>query len=111
LHISEAYEHEPILPYQPEERCPSGSCNKVGTQSVDITQPLTLTPTADVDAATVTCQGPPVVSCQADSEGSSCTVTVTQRVSVSVPIRYSVDVDSAEPTIACAPSEGCACGL
>ena len=46
LRISEAYEHEPILPYQPEESCPVNGCNKVSTQCVDVTAPVILVPTA-----------------------------------------------------------------
>ena len=63
LRINEAYEHEPILPYTGEESCPVGGCNKVGMQCVDVSQSLTLTPTAMVGTAVVTCQGSPRVSC------------------------------------------------
>lgn len=112
MHISEAYEHEPILPYQPEENCPAGGCNKIGTQCVDVAAPLTLTPIATAGTATITCQGAPSVVCVTDAEGTSCTVTVTQRVCVAVPIRYSVVVDPDDPTISCAggaESSGCGC--
>lgn len=110
LHISEAYEHEPILPYQPEDACkPCGSCNKVGTQCVDVAAPLTLTPAAAVGSATVTCQEEPRVVCVTSDDGTSCTVIVTQRVCVSVPIRYSVEVEPSAPTIACAETPGSGC--
>ena len=102
LHISEAYEHEPILPYQPEESCPTSGCSKIGTQCVDVSAPLTLTPIATAGTAVITCQGMPSVVCVTDDEGTSCTVTVTQRVCVAVPIRYSVVVNPDDPTIACA---------
>lgn len=39
MRINEAYEHEPILPYQSEESCPLNGCNKVSTQCVDVTAP------------------------------------------------------------------------
>lgn len=105
LHINEAYEHDPIRPYQGEEKgCSQNGCNKVGTQAVDVTAPLTLTPVAVAGAATITCQGAPSVVCMTDDEGTSCTVTVTQRICVAVPIRYSVVVTPDDPTIACAGS-------
>nr|WP_325298286.1 hypothetical protein [uncultured Dysosmobacter sp.] len=102
MHISEAYEHEPIRPYQAEDACPMNGCNKVGTQCVDVSAPLTLTPTASVGTVTVACQGVPDITCVTDAGGASCTVTMTQQVCVSVPIRYGVTLTSGEPTIACA---------
>lgn len=110
MHISEAYEHEPILPYQPEESCPASGCGKTGIQCVDVAAPMTLTPVATVGEAAVSCQGAPSVVCVTDAGGASCTVTVTQRVCVAVPIRYSVVVAPEDPTIACAAgaeSGGC----
>lgn len=109
MHINEAYEHDPLLPCQGEEKpCPPSGCSKVGTQSVDVAAPLTLSPIAVVGSATVTCQGAPCVTCVTGDGGTSCTVTVTQRVSVAVPIRYSVAVEPDDPTIACADSrQGC----
>jgi len=113
LRISEAYEHEPILPYQAEDNCPSNSCNEVGTQCIDISAPLVLTPAAETGTVTVTCQGSPSVFCETNDGGTSCTVTVTQRVCVSVPVRYSVEVASARVRVACADGDtdrGCGCG-
>lgn len=102
LRINEAYEHEPILPYQGEESCPVGGCSKVGMQCVDVAQALTLTPTATVGAAIVTCQGSPRVDCETATDGAACLVTVTQRVCVTVPIRFGATVEPNDLTIACA---------
>lgn len=111
LRINEAYEHEPILPYQGEESCPLNCCNKVGTQCVDISEALQLTPAVTVGTATVTCQGTPGITCVTNAEGTACTVTMTQQVCVSVPVRYGVNMTSGEPTIACAEgSMSCGCG-
>ena len=110
MRINEAYEHEPILPYQGEESCPLNSCNKIGTQCVDVSESLVLTPAVTVGTATVTCQGVPVITCETDAGGATCTVTMTQQVCVSVPIRYGVTLTSGEPTISCADScIGCGC--
>ena len=110
MHISEAYEHEPILPYPGEGTCPSGSCSKVGTQCVEIAAPMTLEPTATMGAVTVTCQGSPEVTCVTNEDGTSCTVTMTQQVCVSVPVSYGVTLTAGKPTIACADDHCMGCG-
>lgn len=110
MHISEAYEHAPILPYQPEDACQMNGCNKVGTQCVDVTAPMVLTPTASVGTVTIACQGTPAITCTTDAGGASCTVTMTQQVCVSVPIRYGVALTSGEPTISCADNSCVGCG-
>lgn len=110
MRINEAYEHEPILPYQAEESCPVGGCNKTGTQCVDVSAPLTLTPTAAVGTVTVTCQGSPSITCVTENDGASCTVTMTQQICVSVPVRYGVTLTPCPPSIACADNSCVGCG-
>lgn len=113
LRINETYEHESILPCpaQPEEVCPVGSgCNKISAQCVDVSAPMTLTPTACIGAVNISCQGSPTVTCVTDPAGTSCAVTMTQQICVSVPVRYGVTLSAGDPTIACAPcSSACAC--
>lgn len=109
MRISEAYEHEPILPCQAECGCPAGGCNKTATQCVEIAAPFTFSPSAAVGAVTVTCQGNPGVTCVTSADGSSCTVTMTQQICVSLPVRYGVSLTSGEPTISCADQKGCTC--
>ena len=110
LHISEDYEHERILPYQTEEACPISSCNKPASQCVNVSAPVTLTPTAVIGSLSVACQGIPEVTCVTGTDGSRCTLMITQRVCVSVPVRFGVEMDSDDPTIACADSRCTACG-
>lgn len=107
MRISEAYEHESILPYQPEESCAVNGCNKVSTQCVDVSAPVLLSPTAVLGNPTVTCQGAPSLACITASDGSTCTITMTQQVCVSIPVRYGVTMASGDPTIACADNCGC----
>ncbi|MDD3346956.1 hypothetical protein [Oscillibacter sp.] len=110
MRINEAYEHEPILPHPAEESCPLNGCNKIGTQCVDVSEPVILTPTASVGTITVTCQGTPSVVCVTDAAESSCTVTLTQKVCVAIPVRFGVSMAPGEASIACAAgSTGCAC--
>ena len=101
MRINEAYEHEAILPRQSEESC-LGGCNKLSTQCVDISAPVTLVPAASLGTVTVSCQGNPVVNCMPDPCGTSSTITVTQRVCVTIPIKYDIAMNSCEPTISCA---------
>ncbi len=110
MRINEAYEHDTILPYQGEESCSMGGCSKVGTQCVDVTAELTLTPTASVGTVSITCQGVPDITCVTAQDGSCCTVTMTQQICVSVPIRYGVTLTNTEPTIACAGDSCVGCG-
>ena len=49
------------------------------------------------------------IFCTADASGSSCTITMTQQVCISVPVRYGVCVASGDTTIGCADSRGCGC--
>lgn len=102
MRINEAYEHEPLLSCTADESCQPGGCGRVGTQCVDVTAPLTLTPTTVVGTMAVSCQGTPRITCTANADGTSCTVTMTQQVCVSIPIRYGVTMAAGEPTVSCA---------
>ena len=92
MRINEAYEHAAILPCPGED----GGCNKIVTQCVDVTAPVTLVPTACLGTVTVSCQGVPVVNCVTDPCGTS------------IPVRYDVSMNTGDPTISCA--EGGSCG-
>lgn len=118
MHINEAYEHEPILSCREEDglSCPLSGCSRTGIQCVNVTAPVVLAPTVAVGTPQVTCQGSPVVICTTDSSGTTCSVTLTQQVCVSIPVRYGVSLTSEEPTIGCAEGAvsggicGCGCG-
>lgn len=110
MRINEAYEHESILPGQGEDGRPANNtCNKIITQCVDVKAPVILTPTACLGTVTVACQGSPCVTCETDPCGTSCTVTLSQQICVTVPVRYGVGLNSGEPTIACAEGGSCCC--
>ena len=83
---------------------------KAGTQSVDISQPVVLTPTTSLGTVISSCPGNPTVTCVTAPDGASCTLTLTQRVCISIPVSYGVEVAPGEPIITCAegsPSCGC----
>lgn len=121
LNISEAYGHAPILPYQADETasCPLTSCARTAVQCVDVTAPVVLAPATTIGTPVVTCQGEPTVHCTSDTSGTSCFVTLTQEICVSIPVCYGVTLTSGEATIACAGNSstaeaggscGCGCG-
>ena len=103
MHINEAYEHEPILPYPPEDGCPCpGGCTRTSVQCVDVDAPIVLTPDVTFGDVTVRCQGNPCITCQSAPDGSSCTVIMTQQLCVSIPVHYNVESAPGTPTISCA---------
>ena len=107
MRINEAYEHEPLLACQSDYL---NSCGRIGTQCVDIEAAMTLTPTADMGTVTVSCQGTPNITCETNGNGTSCTVTMTQQICVSVPINYGVELTAETPRIACADNHCIGCG-
>lgn len=118
MHINATYEHTPILPYADPAAgggptLPPAGCAKTGTQCVNVSTPVVLTPVADVGMVSVSCTGEPAATCTANAEGTACTVTLTQRLCVSIPITFGVDHTGGEPSIgcaACADGECAPCG-
>ena len=93
----------------------AGCIGRSATQCVDVIQPVVLTPTASLGTVVASCTGTPSVTCVTAADGASCTVTLTQRVCVSIPVSYGVDVVTDDPSIACADSTAgeaavCGCG-
>ena len=90
---------------------PSSSCiGKAGTQCVDISQPIVLTPTASLGTVVSSCPGSPSVTCVTSSDGAACTVTLTQRVCISIPVSYGVEIAPGDPIITCADgTASCSC--
>ena len=99
--MSQLYQKEPMLSMG-SLCCATPGCSKSGTQCVDVTESVVLTPTAAVGTITTACQGNPSVTCVTNEEGTACTVTLTQRVCVSIPVTFGVSLVSGEPTILCA---------
>lgn len=108
LKINEAYEHEPLRSPDEESSCHCG-CQRQGEQCVDVSVPLVLTPTSGVGPVTTVCRGQPTAVCVTAPDGSSCTVTFTQKVCIFMPLRFGVSVTEGDATIACA-ADGRPCG-
>ena len=91
-----------------------GCIGRSATQCVDVTQPVVLTPTTSLGTVVASCAGAPSVTCVPSGDGTSCTVTLTQRVCVSIPVTYGVEADAGEAAIGCADdgaaAAACGCG-
>lgn len=106
--MNELYQKERTMPLSVDPvACPSG-CNKNGTQCVEISKPVVLTPNAEVGTMTTVCQGSPTVLCVNSADGATCTVTLTQKVCVTVPVSFGIDLTEEDPTIACG-GDTCTC--
>ena len=44
------------------------------------------------------------ITCATNADGTMCTVTMTQKVCVSIPVRYGTTISTCDPTITCAES-------
>lgn len=116
MHINDAYEHTPILPFAEDaiarQATPVTSCAKTATQCVNVSKSLSMTPTAEVGTVTSTCSGNPTVICYTNTEGTACTVTVTQRVCATIPVTFGVAHTEGDAGISCADGgdTGCGCG-
>ena len=64
--------------------------------------PLTLTPLSGLGPVCTACQGEPTVVCVTEPDGSSCTVTFTQKLCISVPVHYGVSLAEGASRIDCA---------
>ncbi len=91
-----------------QEACPTAGCTQTGVQELAISQPVTLTPSVSLGTISVSCQGRPSMTCTASADGTSCTVTMTEQIAVSIPVDYSVELTPDAPTIACA-DRSCGC--
>ena len=84
---------------------PSTGCSKSGTQCVDVSKKVVLMPTATVGTITTSCQGSPTVTCVTNAEGTASTVTLTQRVCVSIPVTFGVTKEDGDASIMCAGTD------
>ncbi|MEG1683788.1 MAG: hypothetical protein RR295_08150, partial [Oscillospiraceae bacterium] len=89
--------------YQQLCSCTPDSCGKVGVQCVNVSVPVEVTPRATVGAISVACQGTPTVSCETSGSHGVCVITITQKVCMTIPVRYGVTTNVGDETIACDP--------
>ena len=85
--------------------CPTTGCSKSGTQCVDVSKNVLLMPTATVGTISTSCQGSPTVTCTTNAEGTASTVTLTQRVCVTIPVTFGVTKEEGDASIMCAKTD------
>ena len=84
---------------------PTTGCSKSGTQCVDVSKKVVLMPTATVGTISTSCQGSPTVTCTTNAEGTATTVTLTQRVCVTIPVTFGVTKEEGDASIMCAKND------
>ena len=88
--------------------CPAPcGCEKIGYQYLDISVPIEVRPNVTVGQIEAECCGEPSVCCTENSAGNTCEITVTQRISLSLPIRYGITACKGDNKINCAGGECC----
>ena len=81
-----------------------GECRKISAQLADISLPLELKPLTTVSDIRVECLGEPQLACGTDCGGATCELLITQRVRVSIPVKFDVDISVGESSILCGSS-------
>ncbi|MGN1194129.1 MAG: hypothetical protein ACI4SB_01450 [Acutalibacteraceae bacterium] len=96
------------LPYAEEQLilsdgcdCAQDGCVKTGYHYADISVPIELKPNTTLGEVVVECCGEPAVDCCEDKNADCCEVTVTQKVSIKIPLYYQVVACMGESTINC----------
>ena len=87
--------------------CLEDACVKTGYHYADISVPIELKPSATLGAVVVECCGEPAVTCRDDDCGNTCEVTITQKVSIQIPIHYQVAACMGESSIDCDCDTSC----
>lgn len=94
----------PIRPDHPPAGAPN-ECAKIGLQYADISVPITLKPDAAIGRIEMKCCGEPTVTCVEDNGANTCEIVITQKVSIKIPVQYSVVACVGESSIDC--EHGC----
>ena len=87
--------------------CPEDACVKTGYQYADISVPMELKPSATLGDIIMECCGEPDVDCRESKCGDSCEITITQKVSIKIPVHYQVSACVGNSTINCICDASC----
>lgn len=100
------YETEPML-LDDDCDCSHDGCVKSGYHYADISVPIELKPNTALGEVVVECCGEPDVDCCEDQDGDRCEITVTQKVSIRIPLYYQVVACLGDSRIDCDRGSGC----
>lgn len=84
-----------------------GGCKKTGYQYADISVPIDLKPNATIGDIKSECCGEPCVYCKENHTGTSCEITITQKILIKIPVEFNVIACVGEEQIACGDDECC----
>lgn len=90
--------HDPPLP--PVIR-PSGSCQTVGRQTVEVSLPVALKPHTQIGRVETECCGDPTVLCHENRCTHLCEFLICQKICVKIPVTYSTRACAGDPSIFC----------
>ncbi|MGN0517895.1 MAG: hypothetical protein ACI4II_04135 [Acutalibacteraceae bacterium] len=90
-----------------ECKCPKDECVKNCYHYADISVPIEMKPNAKLGDVSIECCGEPSVECCENKCGYTCEITVKQKISIRIPIRYEVDVNMDESAINCDNGVSC----
>lgn len=83
----------------------NNSCTKINRQCADVSIPLDIEPTADIEDIKISCYEAPCISFKKKCD-NKCSITITQRICLDIPITYSVSTNSGDLSVDC---ESCGC--
>ena len=92
---------------QRECKCGDDGCTKISCQYAEISVPIELKPNATVEDVSVECCGEPSVMCRENRCNNTCQITVRQKISITMPIHYEVDVSMGDSDINCYGNMNC----
>ena len=81
--------------------CTKDDCIKVGYHYANISVPIELTPNTTLGDVVVECCGDPTVECCESKGDKKCNVTITQKVSIKIPVCYQVTACMGETKCDC----------
>ncbi len=83
------YEAEPI-DLRGDCDCSQDGCVKAGYRYAEISVPIELKPNTTLGEVVVECCGEPDIDCCEAGNADCCEITVTQKVSIKIPVYYQV---------------------
>ena len=83
----------------PHGGCDGPVCTRVVEQAAEVSTPIEIIPTARVGEIVAECVGHPHI--EHDKCRDSCFVTITQKISVRIPVEYHVDTEVGESVVIC----------
>ncbi|MGN0538969.1 MAG: hypothetical protein ACI4KI_03840 [Candidatus Fimenecus sp.] len=81
--------------------CHRDGCEKTENYYADISVPLEMIPKTTLGDVSVECCGESSAECIESRCANTCTVNVTQKVNIKIPISYQVSACMGEPVIDC----------